>query len=256
MKKQAILVVSYGTSHKEAWEKSISAIEKRIQEEFQEYEIYRALTGKRVIKKLSQSGVHVNTLTETLEIIKDDDIEELIVQPVYVTQGTENANLEEKVKAFSGDFQRIVVSRPLLSSEKDCRQLADIIIRACQIQENEGLILVGHGTLDNSNFIYLKLEEVFKNMGHKNILVAVMKGNPSFQEAEKKLETMKIKKVILQPFMITAGEHVKKDMAGEENSWKSELEQKGYQVECNIKGLGEFAEVQEQFIRYIKDVLI
>jgi len=46
--------------------------------------------------------------------------------------------------------------------------------------------------------------------------------------------------VILMPFMFVAGEHVAKDMLGDDpESWKSELlKQKAYRIEGIKKGLG------------------
>ena len=49
-----------------------------------------------------------------------------------------------------------------------------------------------------------------------------------------------INKVYLMPFMLVAGDHARNDMAGDGgDSWKSVLEQGGFQVEIILKGLGE-----------------
>ena len=67
---------------------------------------------------------------------------------------------------------------------------------------------------------------------------------------------MWVKKVVLQPLMIVAGDHANEDMAGDdENSWKTRFSEKGYQVECIVKGLGEFTEIQEMFVDHVKDAL-
>ena len=48
-------------------------------------------------------------------------------------------------------------------------------------------------------------------------------------------------RVVLEPLMVVAGDHANNDMAGdEEDSWKSQLQASGYEVECVLKGLGEF----------------
>lgn len=255
MKKKAILVVSYGSSHREAMEKSIGAIEKRIQEEFQEYKIYRAFTGKRVVKKLKNEGVLVMTLTEALEKLKEDGIQELIVRPAYVTDGMENEKMIQEVRAVGEGFEQIAMGTPLLNSMEDCKELAQIIIEDCPVKENEILMFMGHGTSGGINLMYLKLQDIFEDMGYQNIVVGTMKGHPSFEEVIKLRKKLLGKKVILQPLMIVAGEHARKDMAGKEDSWKSKLEEKGYQVECHIKGLGEFEGVQEMFIRHIEQII-
>lgn len=49
-----------------------------------------------------------------------------------------------------------------------------------------------------------------------------------------------VKKVILKPFMVVAGDHSINDMASDEDdSWKSILEKNGFEVMAVTKGLGE-----------------
>ena len=60
-KKQAILAVSFGTSHKETREKTIEAIEQRIREQFPICEIRRAFTSGMILKVLRErDGMHVD----------------------------------------------------------------------------------------------------------------------------------------------------------------------------------------------------
>ena len=47
--------------------------------------------------------------------------------------------------------------------------------------------------------------------------------------------------------------HAKNDMAGEEDSWKSELEEKGYEVRVILKGLGEFEGIRKIFAEHIEE---
>ena len=59
------------------------------------------------------------------------------------------------------------------------------------------------------------------------------------------------KKVVLLPLMIVAGDHANNDMAGdEEDSWKSAFKAEGFEVECVIKGLGEYAGVQQILVEH------
>jgi sirohydrochlorin cobaltochelatase len=59
--------------------------------------------------------------------------------------------------------------------------------------------------------------------------------------------------VVLMPFMFVAGEHVAKDMLGDDpESWKSELmKQKAYRLEGITRGLG----YQEGIVRIYLDHL-
>lgn len=253
MSKKAILVVSFGTSHEDSRKKTIEAIEQKIAEEFKEYKIYRAFTSKMIIKKLAKSGLYIMTVEEALEQMKTDGIEELIVQPTHVINGIENDQMMEDIKTAAKNFQSVAIGRPLLNDTEDYKKLAKAVVEDNPVSEDEILMLMGHGTSHYSNSAYPALEYVFKEMGYSNILVGTVEGYPSFEEAVKQLGKTNKKKVTLLPLMIVAGDHANNDMAGEEDSWRSRLEQKGYQVACRIKGLGELESVQEQFIEHIKE---
>ena len=70
MREKAILVVSFGTSYQGTRERTIGAIEKRIQGEFPESKVYRAFTSEYIIKKkLEKQGTHIPDIKEALSQI-------------------------------------------------------------------------------------------------------------------------------------------------------------------------------------------
>lgn len=85
-------------------------------------------------------------------------------------------------------------------------------------------------------------------------MIAAMEGKPSLDEALQAVEKVKPEKVFLTPFMIVAGEHARKQMAGEQaDSWKRIFEQAGYQTECLKKGLGEYAGVRRRIREHLQN---
>ena len=59
------------------------------------------------------------------------------------------------------------------------------------------------------------------------------------------------KRVLLRPMMIVAGDHANNDMAGEEEgSWKHIFESAGYEVVCQVHGLGELEAIQNLFVKH------
>ena len=53
--------------------------------------------------------------------------------------------------------------------------------------------------------------------------------------------------------MIVAGDHAINDMAGDgEDSWKNRLAELGTECRCVLKGLGEYPEIRELFIRHAR----
>ncbi len=52
--------------------------------------------------------------------------------------------------------------------------------------------------------------------------------------------------------MIVAGDHANNDMAGDEDdSWKSVFEKAGFEVECVLKGLGQYPGIQKMFVDHV-----
>ena len=96
-RKKAILVVSFGTSINEAREKTIDKIEEDFRQTFPDYSIYRAWTSKMIIRKiLKRDGIRIMTVTDALEQMIADGIQELIVQPTHILNGIENKNYHKR----------------------------------------------------------------------------------------------------------------------------------------------------------------
>lgn len=255
MSKKGILVVSFGTSYEETRKKTIGAIEESIQEAFPDYRVYRAFTSGIIKRKLEKEGVRIFDVGEALEqMIKDGVTEELLVQPTHIINGAEYDKMHEEIEPFTDCFEKIQFGRPLLTDHEDYRELATIIREAFPVNEDEVLVLMGHGSDHHANAAYPAFEYVLKEMEYENILVGTVEGYPSLNEVKKQLAKLPVKKLCLAPMMIVAGDHANNDMIGEEDSWKCELEDAGYEVRYYLTGLGELEGVQKMFIQHAKEM--
>ncbi len=64
------------------------------------------------------------------------------------------------------------------------------------------------------------------------------------------------KNVVLQPLMVVAGDHANNDMAGdEEDSWKSQFEAAGYQVDCILEGLGSISAIRDIYVQHVTNAI-
>ena len=259
MKKKAILAVSFGTSYTETRELTIGAIEKAIGEAFPEYEVFRAFTSQMIIDKLrSRDGLVIDTVREAMEKLVWKGFKEVVVQPTHVMPGEEYDDMMSQVRPFEQQFDSIRYGGPLLGAEQDYLRLRDILISSTQekLDEHTAMVFMGHGTAHRANIAYHKLGEMFHKAGHSRYFVGTVEAEPDIEASLKAVEGMWVKKVVLQPLIIVAGDHANEDMAGDdENSWKTRFSEKGYQVECIVKGLGEFTEIQEMFVDHVKDAL-
>ena len=94
---------------------------------------------------------------------------------------------------------------------------------------------------------------MMKDLGHSNAFLGTVEAYPSFDTLMKKVGELQPEKVLLAPFMVVAGDHAIHDMSGEdEDSWRSRFEAAGFNVECIMKGLGEYPGIRKLYIEHAK----
>ena len=164
--------------------------------------------------------------------------------------------MKEDALAFKNHFERITFGDPLLTTQQDHVEIVNAICQEfSDLPSDCGLILMGHGTSHYANDVYAALDYRFKDLGHDNIHLATVEGYPTLENVIRLVKEQGAKKVILTPFMIVAGDHARNDMSGEdEDSWKNQFQAAGYEVECCLKGLGEYPAVQNMLIRHVTEV--
>lgn len=260
MSKKAILAVSFGTTYIDSLEKSISAVEKRFTADFPDYDVKRAFTSNIVRKKLLVNyGMKINSVSEALEELKNQGYEEIICQPTHIINGEEYDKMCKMIDDYrdKDKFKSVIIGRPLISLSNDYNLLIDALDREKAIDKNSGTIylLMGHGTEHYSNAVYPALDYYLKAKGYNNVFVGTVEGFPEISNIIAQLDGQ-IEKIVIFPLMLVAGDHAINDMAGDdEDSWKSILERMGFNVECRIKGLGEYPSVQALYSNHIREVI-
>lgn len=259
LRDKAILVVSFGTSFNESRKRTIEAVERAVAERFEGFEVRRAFTSGTIIRLLrNRDGVEVDDLREALKRLAEDGCRVLVVQPTFVMSGFEYDDMMGVVREYEGLFERVGYGKPLLSSAQDYDRMAGILAEEANVYAGEGtgVVFMGHGTEHEANCGYGRLSRRLETLGFENCIVGTMGAKPSLEDVMAKLEGRRARRVVLLPLMIVAGSHAARDMAGDqEGSWKYELEAKGYNVTCVIKGLGEYEKVRDMFVSHVQDVL-
>ncbi len=241
MNKKALIVVSFGTTYKPAL-KTIEQIENGLKETFNNYNFFRAFTSKVIIDKLARENLIINTLDEILENLYKANYNEVLCQPLYVA-----GNIDLSI--FYNKFKIVKLGKPILYSDNDYKICCEVIANNILKEENEAIILMGHGSKYSSNDLYIKLENNFKALNFKNIYVSTLE-NSNLSYIIECISKENIKKVYLAPFTLLAGVHTQKDL---NNTWKSILINKGYEVEVILKGLGEYEEIIELINSHSKE---
>lgn len=255
--KEAILVVSFGTSYNDSREITIGAIENAIADAFPEIEVRRAFTSQIIIDKLKErDGLEIDNVEEALARAADDGIGTLIVQPTHLMNGYEYTDLSDALKEYSGQFKKTVLADPLLTTDLDFEAVIQAVTEATAAYDDgsTAICFMGHGTEAESNSVYGKMQEMLTAAGYENYYIGTVEAEPSLEDVLRKVKANEAyQRVVLQPLMVVAGDHANNDMAGEEeDSWKSVFEAEGYKVECILEGLGQIRAVQDLYVEHVK----
>ncbi|MEE0567162.1 sirohydrochlorin cobaltochelatase [Clostridium sp.] len=259
--KKAILVVSFGTSYLEPLKNSIENVENKIRNQFKDYDVYRAFTSHMIIKKLEiVHGLIVEKPEELLERLYIEGYEEVIIQPLHIIPGEEFSYIKNIEVYFKDKFESIKVGRPIFYYQgiEGLPEDYSLFIKSIKgiIEGEEAVVMMGHGTVHPSNAVYGALQSVLNDEGYKNVFVGTVKGYPNFTSVLNKIKKRGIKKVLLMPLMLVAGNHAINDMTSEkDNSWKSMLEAEGIEVKLWTKGLGEVDEFAQLYIDRVDDLI-
>lgn len=258
-----ILILSFGTASRESRERTIDVLIEECQEAFPEMPVYLAFLGRGILKKIyEQEGVNIDTPEEALKRMCLEEITRVFIQPVYMINGKESGKLlsvlEKYKKFFPGG---IYMGEPLICNSASYSVLLEAM--AGDLEKyvsretcSEALFLVGHGGEHSANLAYPAFDYFLKEKGYEHVYVGTLKGYPGIDTLLGMIQKKEVKKVILMPFMFYAGEHVMKDMDGnEEYSWKRVLEQYGYEVECVLHGLGENKKIRECYINHVRNLI-
>lgn len=256
--KRALLVVSFGTSHRDTLEKTIAAIERDMARAFPEWEVRRAFTSGMIIRKLKQrDGLAIDTVEQALARLVLEEFDAVVIQPTHVMNGEEYDKLAAQAAPYAGQFRSFAMGAPLLTSIEDYKAAASAVAEAFPSAEGEhALVLMGHGTEHFANAAYAAMEYVFHDLGYRNVFLGTVEGYPELEQVMSRLGEHQIRSVTLAPLMVVAGDHAKNDMAGpEEDSWRNRLEAAGYEVDCVIRGLGEFPAIRARFAAHAADAM-
>ena len=259
--KKAILVVSFGTSHLDTLRVTIEKAENQIRDHFNDYDIYRAFTSHKIIRKLREKyEMFIDTPEEVMAKLYEDDYEDVIIQPLHIIPGEEYIYINKIGEAYKDKLRSVKMGRPIFYYQgiENLPQDYSLFIEATKklYEENNAVVYVGHGTAHSANAVYGCLQTVFEDEGYENVFVGTVEGYPNFEAVLKRLKRKNIDEVTLAPLMVVAGDHAKNDMASdEEGSWKSMLEKEGIKVNIYLKGLGENERFNQLYINRIEDLI-
>lgn len=255
---KAILLVTFGTSDPEA-QKTFLRIEEQARKTFPGVEIRWAYTSRMIRNKLAREGKAPDSPEVALARLMEAGYTHVAVLSLHTIPGEEFHELHRNAHLFAqmeGGFEKILVARPLLSSPRDMDTVAGVLLKNIPGRKpSDGVLLMGHGSEHHpADAIYLAMNQVFQDLD-PNVFVATVDGRLALDNVLPKLQGRKVGKVYLLPLMSVAGDHARKDMAGDEaDSWKSTLLKNGYKCEVILRGTADYPEIVNVWLEHLRAV--
>lgn len=249
-----LLVLSFGTSFNDSRRLTIGAIEDQLEKSFPDYSVRRGFTANIVIDHVAKrDGEKIDDIDESLKRAVDNGVKNLVVQPTHLMNGLEYKELKGDIAQYSDAFDKIAIGQPLLSSDDDFSRVENAIVDWTKDYDDgeTAIVFMGHGTSADSNGVYQKMQDLLTKDGHTNYFVGTVEATPSLDDVMAAVKKGNYKRVVLEPLMVVAGDHANNDMAGDDkDSWKSQFEAAGYQVECLLRGLGENETIRQIYVEH------
>lgn len=249
---KAILVVHFGVTHEDTKKKTIDVINQLVEDlNYAPMEVaYTSEMIRKVLKKRGQDHLNVPL---ALEKLASEGVEEVYLLPTHLLWGHEYHKLMAQCREKAHLFKLIEIAPPLLSDVEDYKEVAKALSARYPLQEDEALVLVGHGTDHPINCAYPALAYEFHRRD-ENVFVATVEGYPTLEDVLHDLKKKEYHKLHLAPLLFVAGEHAKKDMAHGEGSFYEVLTQEGYTVETHLVGIGEIEGIQQLYVEHLKAI--
>lgn len=249
-----LLVVSFGTSFNDSRRLTIGAVEGALEKAFPEYSVRRGFTSQIIIDHVAKrDGEIIDNMQEALDRAVNNGVKTLVVQPTHLMNGLEYEEMSEAIAQYSDAFEQVSIGQPLLTSDEDFQAVAKAITEATADYDDgeTAIVFMGHGTEAESNGVYAKMQQVLTDGGYDHYYVGTVEATPSVEDVLAAVKQGSYKRVVLRPLMVVAGDHANNDMAGdEEGSWKTTFEQAGYEVVCEVEGLGALEAVQQLYVEH------
>lgn len=262
--KDAILVMSFGTTFKDTRAKTIDATVEAIKAANPDKKVIVAYTSHIIINRVKKNeGITIPTPEEAVAQLKAEGYTRVAFTSLDMIPGIEYAYKEAVFNMYKDQFKKATLATPLMYYQGQEEQPDDVkdVMEAFATQfpaktKGKAVMIMAHGTPHPANAYYSVMQARLNEMGRDDAIIYSVEGWPHLDNAIDVLKAKKIKEVTLMPLMMVAGDHANNDMAGDEDdSHKVILQKEGIKVNTYIHGAGENEKIREQFVARVNEAV-
>ena len=247
-----IVLVASGTAT--AASQTYQRMDAAFRRHFPDNEICWAYSSRAIRRRIqAQGGRDLATPASVLADLYQRGYRQVAIQSLHLICGQE---FHQMVWEAAQSPLSIKIGLPLLAHPDDFDALLDWMAGRLPENARDALVMVGHGTAHPSWMTYEVLaRRLGDRFGHQVCLGLISKGSGPDQVV-RIIQKGGFRRVVLRPFMLVAGAHFSRDIAGDRpGSWKTELESAGFTVFPEAQGLGADPAIQRIFVRHIRAAL-
>ena len=262
--KDAILVMTFGTTFTDTRAKTIDAVESAIQKQYPDIPVFEAYTSHIIIDRVkAKEGIRKLTPEEAFAKLKEEGYTRVAVVSLDIIPGMEYDYNAITTKMQLSNFKKLSLATPLMyfqGTEGEADQVVDFLnalsSQLPKMGKNDATLIMAHGTPHPANAYYSVIQDRLHQLGMNNVFVYSVEGRPNLEDVIPKLKNGGYKNVTLMPIMMVAGDHANNDMAGDEpDSHKSILTKAGFNVKTYIHGLGENSNIRTLYVQRAQEAV-
>lgn len=257
--KDAIIVMSFGTTYADTREKTITATVNAIKAANPGKKVVTAFTSHIIIDRVAKNeGIKYPTPEEACEQLAAEGYTRVAMCSLDTFPGMEYAYKVAVFNQYKSLFKKASMATPLMywmGQEEQTDEVAEFA-EALKTQfptlgKKDAVLVLAHGTVHPSNAYYSVLQYRLNDLKVGNAYVYTVEGWPNLETVIEELKAKKVQNVTLMPMMMVAGDHANNDMAGDEDdSHKVILQKEGFKVSTYIHGLGENEAVRNLYVKH------
>ncbi|WP_169714807.1 sirohydrochlorin cobaltochelatase [Spirochaeta cellobiosiphila] len=225
--KPVIVIAAFGSSY-ESGQKNLEDFDIAMRKAFPHNEVTWGFTSSFIVKKLLKQGkttlfaseVPIRKIDQTLEDLSLVGKKNIVIINFLLMVGSE---YRQVMTSHSSELN-IKYVHPLLYYPENMPK----IIKALESEfgdKDELTVICAHGNEKHPEYNkdFVQMNNYLKEH-YSHSYVAVMEGNPEFEEVKEVAQKNDFKAVRFIAFMLTYGDHMSNDVMGEEeDSWKNQL---------------------------------